>query len=53
MTSEEYEQVMEETKERIVTRIELLPSFNQKSAFDMGARAMKEAVIREIQNLRA
>ena len=42
-----YEQIIES----IVDTIEIMPSFNQKSAYDMGARDMRFAIIREIQGL--
>jgi hypothetical protein len=51
MTNEEYERVKKEIVDAVLLRIELLPSFNQKSAYDMGARDMKNAIVREVKAL--
>lgn len=47
----ERHQISAETAEAIVSEIEMLPSFNQKSAYDMGARDMKSAIIKTVRGM--
>ena len=46
------QKIIEQIIDSVVDAVDNLPSFNQKSAYDMGSRDMRYAIIKEIQGLK-
>jgi len=46
------EKIQDQIIESVLDRIEQMPDFNQKSAYDMGAREYKSAVVKLVKGMR-